>query len=207
MSFDTEDYHELPMTSKIFALRCIPRIAAMLLCLFAPGVYADADKSLDVAVRIVDHEVIVDVEGYVRVTPQEAWSVMTDYDNAMRFISKIDKSVILSRTKDRLVVSQKGTMGFGPFSVSIETVNEIHLTPFEKMQSHLLSGNMKKSDAITRLIPDGAGTRIVYHLESIPDAWIPPVIGRALVEFETRDRFNELFDEMLRRKALADAGR
>ncbi len=207
MLVDTEDCSELPVKSKIFALNCIPLIAAMLLCFFVPGVNADADKSIDVAVKIRGHEVIVDVEGYVRVTPQEAWSVMTDYDHAPRFISKLEKSVVLSRTSETLVVSQKGTMGVGPFSVSIETVTEIHLTPFEKMQSHLVSGNMKKNDAITRLIPDAAGTRIVYHLESIPDTWIPPVIGRALVEFETRARFDELFDEILRRKGLADTRR
>ncbi|MFH1604206.1 MAG: SRPBCC family protein [Pseudomonadota bacterium] len=181
----------------------------MLLCLFAPCANADvgADKSIEVSVRIEEHEVIVDMQGYVRATPREAWSVMTDYDGAPSFISKLEKSVTLLRTEEMLVVSQKGTMGFGPFSVPIETVSEIRLTPFEKMQSHLLSGNMKKSEAITRLIPDGAGTRIVYHLESIPDAWIPPLIGRALVEFETRGRFNELFDEILRRKSSADARR
>ncbi len=207
MIVDTGDCCALPVKSKIFALRCTALVAAMLLCLLAPGANGDADKSIEVAVRIRDHTVIVDMEGSVRVTPQEAWSVMTDYDHATRFISKLEKSVILSRAKDRIVVAQKGTMGFGPFSVHIESVNEIHLTPFEKMQSHLLSGNMKKSDGVTRLIPDGAGTRIVYHLESIPDAWIPPIIGRALVEFETRGRFSELFDEMLRRKASGDAGR
>jgi hypothetical protein len=195
----------LPAKSKICVPHCVPLIAAMLLGLFTPCANADADKSVDVAVTIRDHEVIVDMEGYVRVTPQEAWSVMTDYDHATRFISKLEKSVVLSRSNDKIVVSQKGTMGIGPFSVHIETVNEIQLTPFEKMQSHLLSGNMKKSNAVTRLIPDANGTRIVYHLESIPDVWIPPVIGRALVEFETRGRFSELFDEMLRRKGLANA--
>jgi len=86
-------------------------------------------------------------------------------------------------------------------------VTEIRLTPFENMRSHLISGNMKKNDATTRLAPEAGGTRIVYHLESIPDAWIPPIIGRPLVEFETRARFRQLLDEMLRRKALADAKR
>ena len=209
-----EAYRKVPpispiSISQICPLRCLSQIVALLLCFCAPCVHANADaladKSVDVNVAIREHEVIVDVDGYVRVTPQEAWSVMTDYDGAPRFISKLEKSVTLVRTGDTLVVSQKGKMGIGLFSVPIETVTEIHLTPFEKMQAHLVSGNMKKSEAITRLIPDGAGTRIVYHLESIPDVWIPPVIGRALVEFETRARFNELFDEMLRRKGLAES--
>jgi len=183
------------------------QLIAILLCLFAAGANADADKSIDVAVSISDHEISVDVGCYVRVSAQLAWSVMTDFDHATRFISKLEKSVVLSRAGDILVLWQKGSMGFGPLSIPIETVAEIRLTPFEKIQSHLLRGNMKKNEAVTRLIPDAAGTRIVYHLESIPDAWIPPLIGRALVEYETRARFDELLDEMLRRKDLADAKR
>lgn len=152
-------------------------------------------------------EVFVDVNFHVRVTPQEAWAVMTDYDHATAFISKLEKSVILSRTDEMLLVSQKGTMGFGPFSLDLETVTEIRLTPFEKMQSRMISGNMKKSEATTRLIADASGTRVVFHLESIPDFWMPPIIGRALVEFEARARFRQLIEEMLRRKALSEAKR
>ena len=152
-------------------------------------------------------EVFVDVNFHVRVTPQEAWAVMTDYDHATAFISKLEKSVILSRTDEMLLVSQKGTMGFGPFSLDLETVTEIRLTPFEKMQSRMISGNMKKSEATTRLIADASGTRVVFHLESIPDVWMPPIIGRALVEFEARARFRQLVEEMLRRKALSEAKR
>ena len=94
-------------------------------------------------------------------------------------------------------------MGFGPLSVPIETVTEVRLTPYEKMQGRMVSGSMKKIQSTTRLIADASGTRVVYHLESIPDVWIPPLIGRALVAYETRGRFRELVDEILRRKAAA----
>ena len=189
------------------ASRCLLLIAVSLSCLFAFHANADSDKAMEVAVRIQGGEAIVDANFHVRVTPQEAWAVMTDYDHATRFISKLDKSVILSRTGELLLVSQKGSMGFGPFSLTLETVSEIRLTPFEKMQARLISGNMKKNTATTRLIPDAAGTRIVYHMESIPDVWMPPIIGRALVEFEVRARFRQLVEEMLRRKALSEAKR
>lgn len=151
--------------------------------------------------------VFVDVSFHVRATPQEAWAVMTDYDHATDFISKLEKSVILSRSDAMLLVSQKGTMGWGPFSVPLETVTEVRLTPYEKLQGRMLSGNMKKNESTTRLIADAGGTRVVYHLESIPDVWMPPLIGRALVELETRARFRELVGEILRRKALSEAKR
>ena len=197
---------KLPTTNPLTPRRVL-LIAVSLFCLFAIHANADSGKAIDVGVRIQGGEVIVDVNFHVRVTPQEAWAVMTDYDHATAFISKLEKSVILSRTQELLLVSQKGSMGYGPFSLNLETVTEIRLTPFEKMQSRLVSGNMKKNDATTRLVADATGTRIVHHIESIPDVWIPPVIGRALVEFETRARFRQLADEMLRRKALSEAGR
>src|SRR5674476_891632 len=83
-------------------------------------VNADADQAIDVDVRMQGNEAIVDVNFHVRVPPQEAWAVMTDYDHATSFISKLEKSVILSRTDEMLLVSQKGTMGYGPFSVTLE---------------------------------------------------------------------------------------
>ncbi|MFH1045031.1 MAG: SRPBCC family protein [Pseudomonadota bacterium] len=144
---------------------------------------------------------------HVRATPQEAWAVMADYDHATAFILKLEKSVILSRTDEMLLVEQKGEMGYGPFSVTIESVSEIRLTPFEEMQSRMISGNMKKSEATTRLIADATGTWIVSHLESIPDVWMPPLIGRVMIEFEARARFRQLRDEILRRKALSEAER
>ena len=181
--------------------RYLVPIALALLCLFATHAKADAVPAISVDVRMHGGEVFVDVDFHVRATPQEVWTVITDYDHATEFISKLDRSVILSHTDDTLLVSQKGTMGWGPFSVPIDTVAEIHLTPYEKIQSHLVSGNMRKSEATTRLIADASGTRVVYHLEAIPDVWMPPLIGRALVEFETRARFRQVVAEILRRKA------
>jgi Polyketide cyclase / dehydrase and lipid transport len=189
------------------ARRYLLQVAVTLSCLFAFHANADSGEAIDVAVRIQRGEAIVDVNFHVRVTPQEAWAVMTDYDHATHFISKLDKSVILSRTGETLLLSQKGSMGVGPFSLTLETVSEIRLTPFQKMQARLISGNMKKNDATTRLIPEAGGTRIEYHMESIPDVWMPPIIGRALVEFEVRARFRQLVDEMLRRKALSQEKR
>lgn len=189
------------------AARYLSLIAATLLCFFAIHADADSDQPIDVGVRIEGDEVIVDVNFHVRATPQEAWAVMTDFDHATAFISKLEKSVVLSSTDELLVVAQKGIVGFGPFSLTIETVTEVRLTPYEKMQARMVSGNMKKNQSTTRLVADASGTRVVYHLESIPDVWMPPLIGRAIVEFETRARFRQLVEEILRRKALSEAMR
>ena len=181
--------------------------ALALAFLFAGQVRAEPEPAIGVSVRIQGDEVFVDVGFRVPVTPPEAWAVMTDYDHATEFISKLEKSVILKRTDGMLLVSQKGTMGFGPFSVPIETVTEVNLTPYEKMHARLVSGNMKKNESTTWLIADAGGTRVAYHLQSIPEVWLPPIIGRAVVEYETRGRFRQLVDEILRRKAMSEVQR
>ena len=171
--------------------------------LFAGASRADSppEPGIDIRVQIDEGTVTVDVEFFVRATPEEAWVVMTDFDNAARFIHKLQESRILSRSPESMVVSQKGTMGLGPFSVPIESVSEIRLQPLEKIQSRMISGNMKKYDSDTALQREAEGTRVVYRVESIPDVWIPPLIGRAMIEYETRSRFRQLVEEILRRKA------
>jgi hypothetical protein len=186
-------------------VRYLLLVVVLLLGFSASGPRAESSDAIAVDVRMQGEEVFVDVRFHVPVTAQEAWAVMTDYDHATDFISKLEKSVVLSRTNETLLVSQKGTMGFGPFSVPVETVTEVLLTPYEKIQGRMLSGNLKKNRSTTRLIADSSGTRVVYHLESIPEVWVPPLIGRAIVEFETRARFRQLVEEILRRKTLSAA--
>lgn len=192
---------------RILIRRFLLRVVATSTFFFATPALADSDEAIDLGVRIQDDEVFVDVSFHVRATPQEVWTVITDYEHATAFISKLEKSVVLSRTEDRLVVSQKGTMGYGPFSVAIETVTEVRLTPYEKLQARMISGNLKKNESTTWLVADASGTRLAYHLESIPQVWIPPIIGRAVVELETRARFLQVRDEILRRKGLSGAAR
>ena len=182
-------------------------IAAIALTICGAHAESSPESEIGVRVNIDGRTVKVDVEFVARATPEEAWAVMTDFDNASRFIQKLHESRILSRTPEGLVVSQKGTMGFGPFSVPLESVSEIRLKPYEGIQTRMLSGNMKKYDSDTTIRREAEGSRIAYHVESIPDVWIPPVIGPAMVEFETRARFRQLVDEILRRKASVAAGK
>ena len=188
---------------------CITSLYALFLLLTPFGLagaqsQTDGASAIAVQVRMLDPEVIVDVSFQVPVAPRAAWAVMIDYDHATEFISKLEKSVILSRSDKMLLVSQKGTMGWGPFSVPIETVTEVQLFPYEKLHGRMVSGSMKKNESTTRLSAVEGGTRVDYHLESIPDVWLPPLIGRAIVEYETRARFTQLVEEILRRKDLAE---
>jgi carbon monoxide dehydrogenase subunit G len=195
---------------RIAAIPVLGRVGAMALAALALGATllgapaaASEDPDIDVNVLVQGPEVTVDVNFLVPATQQEVWAVLTDYDNASRFITNLEKSAILSRSTDMMVVSQKGTVSLGPFVVTVDSVSEIRLKPPETMQSRMLSGSMKSHAATTRLSAEAGGTRIVHRARSNPDVWIPPVIGSAMIRHEAQLRFRQLYDEILRRKTGA----
>ena len=197
-----------PALTVLTAVRCARTLLALsaALCLSVGHAEPASEPDIEVHVEIVDDLVRIDTSFRVDATPQEAWAVLTDYDGATAFISDLDASLVLAREGDTMRVYQKGKAKFGPFSFPVESVREIRLSPFEATQSHLVSGSMKRLDVTTRLVPEGSGTRITNRTESIPDVWIPPIVGRLFIAHETRGKFRELRDEILRRKQAA-AGR
>jgi len=61
---------------------------------------------------------------------------------------------------------------------------------------------MKGSAFTTRLFGEEDETRITNHGRFLPDRWIPPLIGTAVLEAETRKQFAEFRAEILRRSNL-----
>lgn len=163
------------------------------------------DKDVVVDVSVNDGTVIIDSKFRVAATQQEAWAVLTDFEHMADFISNLESSKVLGRSGDKVQIEQKGNAVHGFLSFSFETVRELQLMPFEKILSRVLSGNLKKFDGVTQLFTDATGTSIVSHAESIPDAWIPPIIGAAFIEGEMREQLQEMRNEIMRRKQEAAA--
>ena len=159
---------ESPGVARLSKNRIRTAAALLLLACAEAGAAADAPE---VRVQIRGAEVLVEASLFVPASREEVWAVITDYDSAPQYISDLEKSVTLSRKDNVLVVSQKGTKGFGPFRISVESVKEIRLTPYEKTESRGLGGSMKKYAATTRLVAQGAGTLIqssVYRSRGRP---------------------------------------
>jgi len=79
----------------------------------------------------------------------------------------------------------------------------VELVPYEIMKAKNISGNMRKMQSTTRLIPEGTGTRLEYHLEVKPNYWVPPLIGPAFIRAGVRDQFRAIVGEMARRQGVA----
>lgn len=156
---------------------------------------------IDVAVHRDGETIVVDVSLVVEASPREAWDVLTDYDHMTRFISSLTMSRVLGHINGRLLVAQTSRFRFGLLALNFDSVREIELTPLREIRSKLVSGDMKASAFTTRLVAEDGTTRIINHARFIPDRWIPPVIGLAVLRADTRRQFSELRAEILRRKA------
>jgi len=133
--------------------------------------------------------IVVDLIVNVPATVQQTWDVLTDFDHLPQFLSNLKSSKILQKNGDLWTVEQKGETKLAGFSFSFESLREVELKPYESLRSHLLKGTMKKHDSFTRLYATDAGTRITYHSESIPNFWVPPMLGNSVFEAEIRKQF------------------
>ena len=182
-------------------------LAALCLSLWS-AVSPAADLSDDapqVSVRRDGDLLIVDARMTVAALPEAVWSVLTDFDHMTGFISNLDASRVVAEDGQTLRVEQKGTSRHGPFSIHFASVKRYVLTPYTRITSSLISGTFKKFEGQMDLLPRETGTELQYHGESIPEMWLPPLIGPALVRSEIREQFGELRTEILRRKRIAAA--
>ena len=173
----------------------------LLYSLMAPA-FADTqtDKDIEVKVQIAGENVIVDLSLVVPATRQQVWAVLTDFEHMTGFVSNLNESKVISTSGDTLNIFQRGSAKYGPLAFKFESTREMKLDPFDKIKSRMISGNMRKMEGMTRLVDEVGQTRIIYHADTIPGVWIPPIVGKIFIEHETREQFREMRDEIIKRK-------
>jgi carbon monoxide dehydrogenase subunit G len=162
-------------------------------------------EDIEVNVQISGENVIVDLTLVVSATRQQVWSVLTDFEHMTGFVSNLKESKVIGYSDSALTIFQRGSASYGPINFPFESTRELKLTPFDKIQSHMTSGSMRKMEGTTQLIEDGEHTKIIYHTNTIPGYWLPPIAGKRFIEHETKAQFQELRDEILKRKLLSVA--
>jgi hypothetical protein len=157
----------------------------------------------EISVRVERHGelVVVDVEAHVPGALREAWAVFTDYDNMASYISNLTASKVLERKDNVLHVMQSGQSKVGFLTFGFEAVRAVELVPMHEIRSSFVSGDFKSYSSTTSLQPTAQGTQIRHHGEYVPKKWLPPLIGPAVIERETRKQYQEFAAEIERRTA------
>ncbi len=179
-----------------------PRV---LLCLLFLGTAVAASAATDddilVNVQRRGDTIVVDVEAPVTAPSKQAWLVLTDYEHMASFISNLKLSVVVSRAANHLEVRQVGEARKGPLTFAFETVRGVDLVPEREIHSQLISGDFKSYEFTTQIVEQGNRTVILNHGEYVPNRWVPPVIGPAMIAAETRKQYAEIRAEIMRRAA------
>ena len=175
-------------------------LMAALLAAHAAVAYS-AGEDQDIVVKVVRDGATmkVDSELRVRANPRDVWDVLTDYDNMPRFVSTLKASTIEKRSGNRLQVTQHGTVQFGLLGFPFTTVRQVDLVPYTEIRTSVIEGSMKSSQFVTTIIATPGETRILQHGTVVPDIWIPPGIGPAIIAERTRVQWQEFRAEILRR--------
>lgn len=180
----------------------VTRASLIACCLATVAVAAWAaapDDDIVVHAKKEGAEVVVEVDCPVRAPVLAVWDVLTDYDNMSRFISNLQYSGVQGRVDNVLKVRQYGKATRGPLTITFDNVREVELLPFTEVRSRLISGDLKASAFTTRLVDVDGLVHIVNSGRYTPKMWVPPLIGPALIEAETRKQFGEIRTEILRR--------
>ena len=180
--------------------------ALLLLALFTSMTWAaapDDGSNVKARIEIEDDVVRIEAEAIIPASIREVWEVLTDFENLPRYVSSVSSSKVLARNGNMVRLSQTGKVRFGPFSFEFESIRELTLTPFEKFESRMVEGNMKRFRSTTRLESGAGVTRIRYQSEGVPDTFLPLSLLRSSIESGAREHYQEISGEVLRRKAAA----
>jgi uncharacterized membrane protein len=144
---------------------------------------------------------MVAAELTVAASADEVWDVLTDFDHMAQILSNVDLSRVTNRNGKRFEVIQKAHGSAGLIHVSLDSVRAVELTPKREIQSHLVKGDLKSSDFTTRIARKGGLTWITVRGKIVAEGLSAAAITPEAVQAQTQRQYQELREEILRRKA------
>src|SRR5713101_2943738 len=173
--------------------------------LAAQCLQCSAAPAHEIAIEIAREGEFVSVRASaeLKASPRIAWEVLTDYDHLAEFIPDLRSSRVLRRDPDGVLVEQKGEFGFLFFRQPIEVTMAVSEQPPRRIFARSVAGSMKDMEGSYELQASDAGLRLAYSGRLVPDFFVPPLIGMALVRRSLDPRFRAMVEEIERRGALA----
>ena len=176
------------------------RRAALALAVLLAGAAAAAADPIAVKVEKTGQRVVVDVVLHADAPVAQAWTVFTDYEAMPGFLKSVTQSKVLKREGNSVTVEQAGAVRIAFMRFAFHAVRSVELTPMREIRSGQLSGDFKEYASTTTFTPTEHGVRIHHHGSYVPKSWIPPLIGTALIEAETRRQYEQFLAEIDRRE-------
>lgn len=144
----------------------------------------------------------VDVRLQLDAPIETVWQVITDYQNAARFISNLKSSSEIPLGLNQVQIEQIGKVGWAAMHLEIKTIYKVNLFPLDKkIVSVAIGGDLKTVSMTTHLKSNqSGGTLLEYSMVTDPGPWAPLSIAEGIVTRQARQSFADLTSEILRRK-------
>ena len=143
--------------------------------------------------------------GFVHATPEQAWRVLTEYDRLPEFVPDLVSVRLLSRSGNVARLEQLSSAGVLFVSHSIRIVVQVVEAPYSTIDVALVDGDMKRYDTHWDLEPVEhdrmACTRITFSGVMEPKFFVPPLVGRAIVQTSLKNSVEGVVAEIERRCA------
>jgi len=165
-----------------------------------PRLQADAPDALRPTVSVTEARGVYSISArlWVPAPPATVWSVLTDYDHTAEFVHDVQMSRLVERQGDVCIVEQQGR---GILGIALRVRLRVVERPPDEVQFEALDGDFRVYRGSFRLEARGEGTEITYVLESQGKFWIPPWLGRPLIQSRVRRVLEDLGTEVRRRRA------
>ncbi len=152
--------------------------------------------------NLSDDCVRVDVRLQLDASIETVWQVITDYQNAAKFISNLKSSSEIPLGPNLVQIEQVGKVGWAAMHLEIKTIYKVNLFPQDKrIVSVAIGGDLKTVSMTTHLKPHpSGGTLLEYSMVSDPGPWAPLSIAEGVITRQARQSFADLTVEILRRK-------
>jgi ribosome-associated toxin RatA of RatAB toxin-antitoxin module len=145
----------------------------------------------------------VNASGFVRATQQQAWQVLTDYERLHEFVPDLRSSALLSRDGHEVVVEQRSQSGFLFLSQTIHMIVRVKEQPYSVIDVALVSGDMRDYSAHWELLPSAQngidGTHVTFEGMMEPAFFVPPVIGKSIVQVNVKRMVEAVVSEIEKR--------
>jgi ribosome-associated toxin RatA of RatAB toxin-antitoxin module len=145
----------------------------------------------------------VNATGFVRATQQQAWQVLTDYERLHEFVPDLRSSALLSRDGHEVVVEQRSQSGFLFLSQTIHMIVRVKEQPYSVIDVALISGDMRDYSAHWELLPSAQngidGTHVTFEGMMEPAFFVPPVIGKSIVQVNVKRMVEAVVSEIEKR--------
>jgi len=149
-----------------------------------------------------------------------AWDTLTDYERLNQFVPDIERSRVISRDGNRLVVEHVGAFHLLFMSMPVRLRLAVDQEPYHRVVAHTEPGrvgteeqtlaSVASSYRLVPLAPPQAGVRVEYEARIQLGNRLPELFnsmfGRAIVEHGLRRQFEAMLNEIGRRQAVLTSG-